>query len=252
MIDLHSHILPGFDDGSESLDESIRMAEAAVADGVRIVVATPHVRDDYPTRAADMIEAVAGLNSELLQRGVQLVVLSGGEIALDMLPEISTEQRRLFGLGGNSQALLLEFPYYGWPLGLEGAVSRLADGGTRAVIAHPERNGEVQEAPERLSALIGMGGILQITAGSVTGANGRAAKRVVDYVVREAWPCAVASDWHHSSGRPGLRDATGALKNDAFAAWMSRDVPKAVVAGRTIPDAPARRRRGFLRGRGSA
>src|SRR5947208_16067343 len=85
VIDLHTHILPGLDDGPRTLEESVSMARAAVADGIRIVAATPHVRSDYPTRVSEMERGVTDLRNALAAQAVALDVLSGGEIALDHL-----------------------------------------------------------------------------------------------------------------------------------------------------------------------
>jgi protein-tyrosine phosphatase len=65
VIDLHSHILPGIDDGARSLDDALGIARAAVADGITTIAATPHVRADYPTRADAMERAVAELRAAL-------------------------------------------------------------------------------------------------------------------------------------------------------------------------------------------
>jgi hypothetical protein len=80
MIDLHTHILPALDDGAATLAESIGMARAAAAEGITTVVATPHVRDHYPTTAAEMEQAVATLGNALSLEGIQLDVETGGEI----------------------------------------------------------------------------------------------------------------------------------------------------------------------------
>ena len=83
MIDLHSHVLPGLDDGARDLEESVAMARAAAADGTTVLAATPHVRDDYPTPADAMERALAELRSRLDLEGIALRVVSGGELALD-------------------------------------------------------------------------------------------------------------------------------------------------------------------------
>src|SRR5213080_4939527 len=85
VIDLHTHILPGLDDGARTLEESVAMARSAVADGIRVVAATPHVRDDYPTRAIEMEQGLAQVREALALEGIALEVLPGGEIALDRL-----------------------------------------------------------------------------------------------------------------------------------------------------------------------
>ena len=83
MIDLHSHILPGVDDGARTIEESVEIARAAVADGIEAMAATPHVRDDYPTGAATMEQRVDEVRAALLEAAVPLRLHTGGEIAFD-------------------------------------------------------------------------------------------------------------------------------------------------------------------------
>ena len=147
MIDLHTHLLPGIDDGPDTIEESLELAEAIVADGVRIAACTPHVRDDHGTTPESMEAALALLQQELKAAGIPLEARGGGEIALERLPGLGEDERARFGLGGNPHLLLLEFPYFGWPLALPTLVAELRTKGIKAVIAHPERSEEVQEQP---------------------------------------------------------------------------------------------------------
>src|SRR5437763_1651765 len=103
---LHTHILPRLDDGARTLDESVSMARSAVADGIRVVAATPHVREDYPTRAAEMERRVSDVRQALAMEGLTLDVRTGGEIALDQLGTLDAEELARFGLAGNSGYLL--------------------------------------------------------------------------------------------------------------------------------------------------
>lgn len=131
MIDLHSHILPGLDDGARSLDDALGMARAAVADGITALAATPHVRADFPTSASTMEKAVDGLRIALAEEGIELELLRGGEIALDRLEAIGAGELARFGLGGSPGYVLLEFPYEGWPVALPSIVLGLRARGSR-------------------------------------------------------------------------------------------------------------------------
>ena len=86
MIDLHTHILPGLDDGARTVEDALAMARTFVADGVTTVAATPHVRDDYPTSADAMLRGVESLQRELDAAGIGLTVLPGAEVAVRMAP----------------------------------------------------------------------------------------------------------------------------------------------------------------------
>ena len=183
MVDLHSHILPGIDDGARSLEESVEIALAAARDGTTVMAATPHVRDDYPTAAQRMERLVLELDRILRKRGIGLHLLGGAEIAIPQLRTLSDEELRLFGLAGNPHYLLVEFPYYGWPFSLETEISTLRSHGITPVLAHPERNPQVQDAPARIAPLVAAGALVQLTAASVDGRLGRRNRKTAQELI---------------------------------------------------------------------
>lgn len=246
MIDLHSHILPGIDDGAATLEESLEMARAAVADGVTALAATPHVRGDYPTRPEEMERLTAQVRDAVRREGIALELLTGGEVALDVLPGLDDEALRRFGLGGSRAHLLVEFPYAGWPLSLEFVTRGLVGRGITPVIAHPERNAEAQRAPERLAAVVDAGALLQLTAASLDGRLGRSARRAAHALLELGLAHLLAGDAHSAGdGRGGLGAAAAAVGDTGLAHWLTVEVPGAIVSGDEIPrrEAPRRRRR---------
>src|SRR5438067_8719584 len=120
MIDLHSHVLPGIDDGALTMKQSLAICRGAVREGTTIICATPHVRYDHPTTADVMEQQVSELRRALAAERIPLEVLPGGEIAIEWLSRLSVAELRRFGLAGNSGYLLVEFAHYGWPDDLEG------------------------------------------------------------------------------------------------------------------------------------
>jgi protein-tyrosine phosphatase len=244
VIDLHSHLLPGIDDGPDTLAGSLAIARAMVDDGVRRVAATPHVRDDWPTRPEEMEVGVEALRAELEDAGLALDVLPGGEIALEALDWLAPEERARFGLGGNPSLLLVEFPYWGWPLDLEAAVTRLVDEGVVPVIAHPERNEEVWYAPQRLAGAVRAGAVCQLTAASVDGRLGEAARDCSRRLLELGLAHLVASDAHTAAIRAaGMGRAAGAIGDPELARWLTEDVPGALLDGRPLPSRPEGRRK---------
>jgi protein-tyrosine phosphatase len=248
VIDLHSHILPGLDDGARDLDEAVEIGRAAVADGIHTIAATPHVRSDYPTTTDAMERGVAELRSALARAGLDLVLLPGGELALEQLDRLSRDDLRRFGLGGNPSYLLLETPYFGWPLAFADHVSRLTAAGITAVIGHPERNSGVQGAPERLVDLIQAGALVQITAASLDGRLGPRPRKCAQRLLDAELVHMIGSDAHSPGVREaGLSKACAAVADDDLARWLSEDVPGAIVRGEPLPPRPQRKRRaGFL------
>jgi protein-tyrosine phosphatase len=252
VIDLHSHILPGLDDGAVDLAESLSLARAAVADGIRVIAATPHVREDYPTTVAEMEAGVRELRLALEEDGIRLEVVPGGELALEELAHVSPEERRRFGLGGNPNVLLLETPYGGWPLAFPEIVARLVAEGTTPVIAHPERNRDAAENPEHVAALVERGALVQVTAASVDGRLGRAVRQCAENLLDMELVHLLASDAHGAGVREiGLAAAREAVGDRALGTWLTEDVPRAIIAGDDLPLRPAtlpsRRERSWLR-----
>jgi protein-tyrosine phosphatase len=239
MIDLHSHILRGIDDGARALEDSLEIARAAVADGISVIAGTPHVRDDWPTDAGVMEYRVAELRAELEQAAIPLDVRQGGEIAVEWLAKLPVEELRRFGLGGNPRYLLVETPYYGWPLGLADALFSLRASGITPVLAHPERNAEVQAYPERLVPLVQSGVLVQVTAASVDGRIGRRAQECGLRLIAEGLAHLIASDAHHASVRAvGMGAAAKAVGGGPLAQWLTWDVPAAIVGDTQIPPRP--------------
>ena len=243
MIDLHSHILRGIDDGARTLEESLGIARAAVADGIGVMAATPHVRDDWPTDPGVMEYRVAELRHALEDAGIPLEVHRGGEIAFDWLDRLPIEELRRFGLGGNPRYLLVEMPYYGWPLALADRLSALLDAGITPVLAHPERNAEAQAQPERLAELVDAGVLVQVTAASIDGRTGRRVQEAGLLLIAHGLVHLIASDAHHASVRAVGMTAAASTVGGELARWLTRDVPAAIVDGTPIPARPQGRPR---------
>ncbi len=248
MIDLHSHVLHGIDDGAEDLDEAVAICRAAFADGISVLAATPHVRDDYPTTPDQMEAALAEVQDAV---GDALRLVPGGELDLAELDRPREELLR-FALAGNPGYLLVETPYVGWPLDIGDRLFGLLAAGITPVLAHPERNGEVQQRPELLEPLVETGVLVQLTAGAVDGTLGRRSRDSAFTLLERGLAHLIASDGHAPSiRRIGMSGAAAALGNESLARWLTVDVPGAIVAGETTPPRPgqARPRRKRLLGR---
>lgn len=239
MIDLHSHILPGIDDGADTLETAVQMARAAVEDGITALAATPHVRDDFPTAPEEMERLVADVRAALAEASIPLELLTGGEVAFTRLPELDDDALRRFGLGGNGQYVLLELPRIGWPVSLDHVLFDLQIRGFSVVLAHPERTLEVQGEPERLEPLVDKGVLVQVTAAAVDGRLGSSTRKTAQRLIDRGLAHMLASDAHAPSVREiGLSGAVAAVGNPALARWLTEEVPGAIVAGEAIPSRP--------------
>lgn len=254
MIDLHTHILPGIDDGVKTEDESVEFARMAVADGVTTIVATPHCKDGfYENRRAAVLEGVARLRVRLERDGVALRLEPGAEVHI--CPELPERVRdgRAPTLADNGTTLLLELSLSQYPVELENLVFQLRLAGILVLLAHPERIRYFQDDSTRYEALVAQGVWGQITTGSVLGLFGSDVREYSDELLSKGLVHVVASDAHNTRGRPPVLgqavEAIGAAVGDARARAMALGSPAAFLAGRE-PELPpveaARRRRGFL------
>lgn len=249
MIGLHSHILPGVDDGSRTVDDARALARRAEADGVTAIAATPHVRADYPTRPGEMEQGVARLREDFVEQGIGVEILHGGELDLGMLATLDDDELRRFTLAQSGRYLLLEFPYTGWPAGLEETIYGLGLRGFVAVVAHPERNREVQTHPGRLAEAVRLGALVQLTAASLDGRIGRSSRKAATRLLELGLAHLLASDAHTPEIREaGLGAAREAVGDEAIARFLTVEAPNAIVAGEAVPTPPrkARRLRYFL------
>ncbi len=239
MIDLHTHILPGIDDGARTLDDALEMARAFVADGVTTIAATPHVRDDFPTSADVMLSSVDALRGVLDDEGIPLTILPGAELALDWIPRLDDADLRRLTLAGGGRYILVETPYYGWPVGLVEQLLELRLAGFVPVLAHPERNEQVQQTPSLVAPLVHGGTIIQVTAASLDGRLGDLSRQTAFHLVEAGLAHLFASDAHMPDVRAtGMQSAANALKDAALAEWLTSDVPRALVERRSPPPRP--------------
>lgn len=250
VIDLHSHVLPGLDDGARTIDDSLDIVAGAAADGVRVLAATPHVRSDFPTTADAMERALRLVRDAVARTGIEVDVRGGGEIALERVEGLRDGELARFGLGGSPAYILLEFPYFGWPPALPALVLRLRSRGITPVVAHPERNGEVQADPERLRPIVLAGALSQITAASLDGRLGRKARATALDLIDRGLGHLLASDAHTPEIRGiGMSDAASAVRDEELAWWLTEGVPGAILRGEPPPPRPVRRRPGLFRSR---
>jgi protein-tyrosine phosphatase len=164
-------------------------------------------------------------------------VVAGGEVDLRELDRPADELRR-FGLAGNPRYLLVETPYVGWPRDIPERLYRLRTLGITPVVAHPERNREVQERPALLEPLVAGGALVQLTAASVDGRLGRRTRAAVDALLDAGLAHLVASDAHEATVRAvGLRAAADSLDVE-LGRWLTVDVPRAIVDDAPLPPRP--------------
>jgi protein-tyrosine phosphatase len=236
MIDVHVHILPDLDDGASDMEISIQMARMAAEDGIRTLVATPHVmRGAFDNNKEDILREVAVLNDLLVQEGIPLKVLPGAEYYLE--PDLSGQliQGELLPLGGSGRYLLVELPSALVPDYTVQVLYELQLAGVVPVIAHPERNSGFLRDPELLTDLVGRGCLAQVTAASVIGLFGRGIKKAALDFIRRGLVQVLATDAHSIRGRaPVLGAAAAEVKRvcgEDMAQALVKDNPQRILDG---------------------
>ena len=211
MIDLHSHILPELDDGSQSLEESLAMARMAVQSGVTVMVATPHCMDD---RAQQVYAAWRLLREALRDTEIPLKLYLGMEIFGTADTVRLLRARRLFPLNG-SQYPLIEFSFRSTGEEETQILYQVLRAGYRPLVAHPERYGYVRENPELINLWTKMGCLLQVNRGSLLGRFGPGAQRMAAELVERGFVTAVATDAHSLRVRtPWMKDIQTLLSQE--------------------------------------
>lgn len=202
MIDIHSHILPGIDDGSPNMEESLAMAKGAIREGISTIVATPHhMNGRYESPKSLILRNVEEFNDVLQKESLHLTVLPGQEIRIHGEILEGLESGSILSMNILSPYLLIELPYSHVPRYTEKLLFELQLKGCIPVIAHPERNAEMIENPDILYKLVSKGALSQITASSITGDFGKKARefslKAADFNLIHF----IASDAHNASSR---------------------------------------------------
>jgi len=236
MIDIHSHILPGIDDGARTLEESLEMAEIAAADGIEQMVATPHVfkgisEDPEP---AEVIQQVNVLQAAV---AAKLKILPGSEahITHDIAEQVKAQRVTTIN---HCNYLLVEFPQVTVPVGAHDVFYKLQLQGIHPILVHPERNIQIQKQPSLAAEYVARGVFIQVTAMSIAGEFGTPAKKCAETLLEHHCVHFLATDAHHASKRPPIlsrgRNAAAGIIGEGAAWCLVHDNPLAVVEGRLL------------------
>jgi protein-tyrosine phosphatase len=241
VIDLHSHPLPGLDDGVPDLASGVELVRAAAKAGVACIAATPHVRIDFPTTAADVENGVLTLREAIGSSNIK--VSTGAEISAAYLQRLTDEDLVRLTLGGSGRYLLVELPTGGWSIGMELAFQRLAELHIQPILAHPERSVLVRKRPARLVSLVDAGALVQVTARATVGQG--CSSDTVKALLRLGLVHVVASDAHRAP-KFGERSPWEVNLPDALLERLCISNPAAILEGADT-DRELRRPRPVLR-----
>lgn len=246
MIDLHTHILPGIDDGPQDLEGAVAMAQAALADGVQVLAATPHALGAYlDVSPADRDQGLATLRAELARLHLPLRIVPGFECqVVNRMPDILTAQPEYLypcesvspGAPGQRH-VLMELTEALPVTALASLLFRLQMLRITPVLAHPERHPDLHRDVSVIEGFVSHGGKLQITAMALLGNAGWRERRVCEALLRRGLATVLATDAHgvEEAGSLGkalaratklLGSAAAALVTSAPAAILGLEMPR--------------------------
>lgn len=227
------------------MGDSVELGRQLWDDGTRGVAATPHIRPDHPGVNPQELPGLASrLEDELRANGIELGVVHAGEVDLAWGLEASDQDLRAVSYRGLGKDMLVETPYGPLSSNFETLLFGLAVKGYRILLAHPERNPTFQEDPQRVERMAANGTLLQVTASALTrpARTSRSAK-LARRLIEGGHAHVVASDAHGAAapGRTGLAEGARValdLVGKARAGWMVEAVPRAILQGEPLPEAP--------------
>lgn len=238
MYDLHCHLLPGIDDGPETIEQALELAFCAVENGITHSVVTPHIHlGRYDNNKQSIQANVSAFKQALIQAKIPLHVAFAGEVRLgaEILDWVMNDKIPFLGAYKGNQVLLLELPHSHVPPGCDKLIRWLTKQNITPMIAHPERNKDIMRDMNKLTPFVELGCLFQLTAGSVSGAFGDNAYDTAHKILAAGHATILASDAHNIKNRPpslieGFEAACETI-GEAAARQLIFDTPKAISEG---------------------
>ena len=227
MIDIHSHILPGIDDGAKDLDESLALLSIAQSDGITHMVATPHIHlGRFNNSVSHIYEDLAQLQSAALAADINITLAVAAEVRLDveLMTLVMSNKLPFIGCIGGVNYLLLELPHSHVPQGYDKFISWLVKQNIKVIIAHPERNRDIQAKPFYLERLKQLGCDFQLTASSVEGGWGSKPQDISFDMLNNGLVTYVASDAHSVKRRPPILSKAKHIVSDLIGAEKAHEL----------------------------
>jgi protein-tyrosine phosphatase len=236
MIDIHSHVVWGLDDGAADMEQSLEMLRAAAASGTTDIVATPHSNAEFRYQAELLEERMRQLEAGTggkprMHRGCDL------HLSFDNIEEVLQRPEK-YCINGK-QYLLVECPDFSVGTHMEGVLKQLIGSGIVPIITHPERNPVLQQKLSRVGEWVELGCLVQVTALSICGGFGRTAGSVAGQLLEKGLVHVVASDAHDPEHRHARLDQAFGIVRSRYgeedADIMFTHNPQAIIDGAQLP-----------------
>ena len=239
MVDIHSHILYGVDDGARTLQESVAILRAAAEHDTTDMVATPHANDRYHYDR-DYLQGLVAHLQGLIGDAMKLGLGCDFHLSYDNMQAVLANPRR-YAIEG-TQYMLVELSNYSVPQQTTDCFMQLGDRGITAIITHPERNPILRESPQRVLEWAEQGCVIQVTGSALTGFWGERTRRAAHWLLEHDAVHVLATDAHDTEKRvPVLstaRDAVAGVYGNEVAEALVKANPQAIIESRPLPYFP--------------
>ncbi|MBW4890911.1 capsular biosynthesis protein [Mucilaginibacter sp. HMF5004] len=204
-VDMHSHVLPGIDDGAQDVGQSIQLIRAMMDLGIKRIFATPHIMADYYRNTPETIGAALEiLRAELVKENIDIKVDAAAEYYCDEAFVTKLENEKLLTFG-EEKYLLFEFSFMSMPPDFMETLHKMRRAGYQPILAHPERYGYF--TVEKCTELKDWGCLMQVNTTSLTGYHGKEVKKFAEQLVDELLVDFISSDMHHLKHAESLRES---------------------------------------------
>jgi len=206
--DIHSHLLPGLDDGVKSLEESMEILHQFHELGTRKLYTTPHIMSDlYPNNEADILTKLSELQKKIANTGLEIEILAAAEYYLDetLLKKTESASHELLTFGNNY--LLFETSFMNQPFHLNEFIFKARSRGYHPVLAHPERYAYIQNDHELVDDLIQRGVLLQLNIISLAGYYSKPVRKLAERLIEKGQVHFVGSDCHNMHQFAAIKEA---------------------------------------------
>ncbi len=211
-VDLHSHLIPGIDDGSQSMEESLLLLKGMEALGYEKVITTPHIMADaYRNTPKIISDGLKSLRKAARKEGLSIKIEAAAEYYLDDGFEDLLQKSKIMTIKG--EYLLFETSYFAKPMQLEEMIFSISSSGYKPLMAHPERYRYVKDPLKEYGRFKELGVLFQVNLNSFSGHYGRDAKQKADFLSKEGMIDFLGSDVHHKKQVDTL---SSVFKSDAY------------------------------------
>jgi len=237
LLDLHTHILPGIDDGAKNWEESLQMCRFAQKEGITTIACTPHIMSGiYDNNREKILLTTGKLKEKLKQENINLKVVPGAEIYLssDIIKQL--EDKIALTINDTGKFLLFDFPMKWIPSFTKDVLFQLQLRGITPIIAHPERNIKIIQEPNLIYQLVKQGALIQISSPSILSYLGRKTRKICEKLITHNLVHLVASDIH-SPGQFFLQQS-----RETISGWIGEEKasnlftknPQKIIHGETL------------------